>query len=951
MPRSQPWFFNRVYLGLIIFAVLVGFWEFKWKPQYRPYYEQGVRYYQAGKYVEALAQFDHAYAIAPNAMDVVMMQGWTNLKLNRFDDSRMYFNRVLRIDPRLEEAQIGSAFVALETGKGVLDYKILVKYLGKRINDPNVAILVAGALLQDGKTFEAAEMYKRLSSDENYGPSARIEHARIFGLEGTNEQPPDKLPKRERPAQMQTSYRSANGGLLQLRDGKWESFYVNGVNLGPGAPGYYPSAPPHNVQLYKTWLKDTEELGANVIRTYTLLPPAFYRAYKQHLNGGGKISLYQQIWVGDPPNKDLYEPKFVEHIRAEIRYVVDALHGAGDVPPKRARGHGIYDQDVSNQVSAILLGRELEASVAIQTNVINGGKQRFQGKYISIANGTATEVWFAEMLEYLVAYETDTYNWQHPVAIVNWPPLDPLYHPTEAPNIEEVKYRIRRGEKLEMPKDVDDDNDTVAIDEAKYKVQSDFYAGLFASYHVYPYYPDFLLFDPKYLNARDRDGVNPMFGYIKELKAHIPHPLVITEYGIPDSMGISHFHPYGWHHGGQTEDQQAVILRQLTRSLRESGTSGGAVFALVDEWYKHNWLTVDFENPVDRAALWMNELDPEKRYGLIGYRTAKWKLFLGEPTEWDKETTLYAKDRGKSGQLSLQTSSDEAFVYLRIKGACVECLDKPGGADRMSYVVALNTIPQRAGLRQLPFGNASVSTGSNFVLYLGGGGTARLLVADNYNPFQIAPKPGVPNETELSYRRSFSPSLEARGTFQELLVETNRRRFARDGTMFPGQRYSRSVMRYVAPKDREKDSLAEWFADVKTQTIVVRISWGKLLITDPSSRQAFFGFDSNARVQTAPSIGITMSLFELKTNGDGRDLSAMTIVDSLPEMSQGQIREPKKVEWKTWEKVALEPYRKKSYAVMQKEFLEPENSESKVAEVVGAGSVVDATKPKRAGTR
>ena len=83
-------------------------------------------------------------------------------------------------------------------------------------------------------------------------------------------------------------------------------------------------------------------------------------------------------------------------------------------PPKRARASGIFDQDISSEVAAILLGRELEPSVVQQTNLINPDKTRYDGTYISVDHATATEVWFAEMLDYLVTYETSTYNWQHP---------------------------------------------------------------------------------------------------------------------------------------------------------------------------------------------------------------------------------------------------------------------------------------------------------------------------------------------------------------------------------------------------------------------------------------------------------------------------------------------------------------------------------------------------------
>ena len=154
--------------------------------------------------------------------------------------------------------------------------------------------------------------------------------------------------------------------MWHLEHGNWQKYYVAGVNLGPGAPGFYPAAPPMDGQTYADWIRKAEQLNANTLRVYTLLPPSFYRAFKKHHENGGKISLYQQIWLPDPPNKDLYDSKFVDDFKAEIRYVVDAIHGRGDVPHRHARGSGLYTQDVSKDVGALLLGRELEGSVAIQ---------------------------------------------------------------------------------------------------------------------------------------------------------------------------------------------------------------------------------------------------------------------------------------------------------------------------------------------------------------------------------------------------------------------------------------------------------------------------------------------------------------------------------------------------------------------------------------------------------
>jgi Tfp pilus assembly protein PilF len=383
MHRLKFWLTNRVVIGLVVFFTLIGFWEFRWKPQYRGFYEQGVVYYQAGQYQEALTEFNTAYNIAPNAVDVLMMQGWVNLKLKRYEEARMFFDRVLRIDPRVEEARMGAGFVALDTGRGDIDFTVLAKYLGKRSADPNVAILIAGSLVKEGKNREAADIYLHLLNNRDYGKAAHEALSAMLGTTVGDEKPSIAFADTPRPAQLQANYRAADGAMWTKSGNGWQKYYVAGMNLGPGAPGYYPGSPPTEPHYYADWIENAERMNANTLRVYTLLPPSFYRAFKAHTRSGGKVRLYQQVWVGDPPNKDLYDPKFVEDTKAEIRYVVDAIHGQGDIPLKYARGSGLYIDDVSADVSAILLGRELEASTAIQTNIINGGKQKYDGKYFS----------------------------------------------------------------------------------------------------------------------------------------------------------------------------------------------------------------------------------------------------------------------------------------------------------------------------------------------------------------------------------------------------------------------------------------------------------------------------------------------------------------------------------------------------------------------------------------
>ena len=913
--KLKLWLLNRIVIGMIIFFVLIGFWEFKWKPQYRPLYEKGVQHFHEGDYPRALTELRAASDKAPNALDVILMMGWTNLKMKRFEEARVYFDRALRIDPRLREARLGAGFVALETGRGRIDTELMRQDVAEHKDDSDVKILYAGGLVQDGKNLEAAKIYRELLNDKNYGGTARAELEHLYGTKGSADPVPSQdLPPISRPAQLQVRYRASEGAMWQQGSGgSWEKFYVSGVNLGTSAPGFFPGDPPEDSKVYGDWLRQAGDMNARAIRVFTLLPPAFYRAYKNQMSSGKAPALYQQILFSDPANRNLYESKFVDDARAQIRDAVDAVHGHGNVAKRRGSAGGIYENNIASHVGAFILARDVTPAVAVRTNSINSDHKNFTGKYVTVANGSPTEVWFAEMMNYLVGYEEDTYNWQHPVAIANWAGFDGLPHPTE----EASEY-----------------HDAMVVDESKFHVTPQFSAGMFAAYGIYPYYPDFLLFDAHYVNARDSQGPNPMAGYIRDLKSHIPYPLVISEYGLPSSIGVAHFQPInGWSEGGHSEEEQSQMLARITRGIREAGAAGGLVFELADEWYKTTWLTADFEVPDDRRAIWLDELTPAKRFGMIGYRTRNWKLFAGDSAGWQGATTVYdGASTASTGDgfdadrsvTNVKAAADEAFLYLRLQMKCLDC--SGSGHDGTTHfaqaplAVALNTLPNNAGSKKLPFGNATIPSGANFLLYLGGDG-ARLLVADNYNPFETKPRSGWPTEPEITLKKSFTSSLADSSGFSNMVVEPNPPRYAPYGARLPGKQYDRSILRRGNgnPQAGDYDSLAEWSADAKNGVILVRIAWGKLLYTDPTRRSVFGGFDGSSHLMPSSSQGVEISVFGLKPGGAG-DLGGMTVASSMPAMSGSEVSKPKLYAWEPWDSVKLDPYFKKAYFGLQKEF-------------------------------
>ncbi len=932
---------NRIYLFTAALLAFLSFYELRIKPQSRPLYERALAYYRNRDYEKSLTELERAYRIEPNSTAILMLRGWCHLKLRQFDQAQENFGRASRLEPDLAEPKLGLAYVVLETGQGEAPVAGMQALLSQQPGNSDFRLAAAAAFRESGRNLEAADAFRILMNSGKYGEVARKNLLDLYGLEGLEEPIPDGLPTRERPAQLQLQFRASGSVLQHLTNGAWKPFYVKGVNLDVAGPGAFPSEPPGRTDKYLETLGRISQMGANTIRVYRLLPPAFYRALKTHNEKSGLPRLYllQQIGLIGQDAANLFDSATIEPARAEIRYAIDALHGQGNVPPLNGSASGLYTVDVSEYVLGLALGRALEPHLALATNQFNTFRNSYTGKFASIKSANATEVWLTTVLDFAASYETEKYNTQHAIGIVSWAGLDPLAHPTEASAYEELAIERSKGERPipPAPNEIIDDDDAVSIDEAKIQVGSPFLAGIFSAMGVSAYYPDFV--SREYAGAQDRQGPNPFFGYLKALKDHYRGmPLVAVEYGMSTSLGISRLQPSGWNHGGLTEKEHADLVARMTRNVSDAGFAGGFVTTWQDEWYKANWLTGPLDLPTHRRALWNNKLDPDQSSGLWTYDPPGQSGLFAGFSGWNSVKPQYAKSGAPAAALkdgwdtertlrSLSVTSDEAYVYLRLQ---VDNIRK-GPKDvpdlyGANYFVALNTSPGRFGTQALPALLPQVRSdqGANFLLYLSSAG-ARLMVATNYNPRHNRLLAGTANVYQIGFKIPFEPKLEKWSGFEDIEVETNRRRFARDGRMFPSQRQNLSTLHYRPPGDTE-DTVATWTCDFAGRAFVFRLPWSLLLVTDPSSLQVLSAAARGPLFATAATKGIQVFALSFHPGEPIQfqvPFGRIPIADSLPGSDdRGNMKGLATYSWAGWNSVTVTGRPKAAYASLQKVFKE-----------------------------
>ena len=818
--------------------------------------------YRAGRLDAAHAAFRAVLRRCPDDAGALVGIGYVALRANDLAAARASFGRALAAQPRSYDAL---------TGIGIAAYR-------------------AGDLGESRRSFELAL---------ETVPGDSLSRWYIERL------PPDlsrvTLPPRPRPATTTIAARTGRRVLeVPDRHGGWRPIWVKALNVGAALPGRHPSQFPPDDGTYRRWIELAARMNVNTLRVYTIHPPHFYRVLREWnlAHPDRPLWLIHGVWTEPPPGKkeERYDdPAFKGNFFAEMRRVVDLVHGNAVIAHRPGHAHGVYTADVSPWTLAYITGREWEPYSVVAYAAKHPRLTSFRGEYLTLEGGNAVDVWLAETSEAMIAYEMERYNAQRPMAYTNWPTLDPLHHPTESTLAQEDSVRRARREVVpEPPKEFD--NDVISLDASLMRPTPKFRAGFFASFHAYPYYPDFMAYDARYARARSPEGPSNYFGYLTALVRHFGDmPVVISEYGVPSSRGNAHLQPQGWHHGGHSEARQAEVNARLTREIHAAGAAGAGLFATIDEWFKKNWIVIDFEQPAERNRHWLNALDAEQHYGVLAMRPGVKDSAIvidGRPEDWRGRLPWY-EGRPEAASLpaplrlrGLRVAHDEAYIYLRLDVGAVDW-------SRARYAIGIDTHGADLGDATLPYTGSRSPVGLEFIVDLRGPANSRVLVDSPYNLYRSGKIRGSsPPATQQIYNRPFRSLANADGRYDTLVVVTNRRRIGRDGTVYPERGYDRNLLLHAR---QGETTLADWYADSTSGTIEIRIPWGMLHVLDPSSRLVLRGLNGDARRGTPAGVAtdgfrFVVESYDPSAPGSGRG-------ERLP---RGSGLPPLWV-WPTWE--------------------------------------------------
>jgi hypothetical protein len=336
--------------------------------------------------------------------------------------------------------------------------------------------------------------------------------------------------------------------------------------------------------------------------------------------------------------------------------------------------------------------------------------------------------------------------------------------------------------------------------------------GTFASFHAYPYYPDFLRHEKALYRTRWDGKPDPYAGYLRALKKHYPSmPVLVTEVGVPSSLGSAHNGTNGRDQGGLTEQRAMAVDADLLRLTKAEGMGAGFVFSWTDEWFKRTWNTMEHQAPAaDRRQLWHDPLTNEQWFGVLATDSDR------VPDAARVLTPAHGPFR------TVRVDADASYVYL-------DLTPRGGLPDRLQ--VAADTVP---GPHPADY-RIDVDLRRS---------TAQAWVRAGLDPIRL-------DTGAAHYQPDVGKPWHRYRLFTDRALKVDGRAFAPEF-----QNVGRLVEGSWDPRSAHYDSLATW--QVHRGTVRLRVPWSMLGLADPSSRTAL-GEGTPARGVTIDGIGLTLS--------------------------------------------------------------------------------------------
>ncbi len=439
----------------------------------------------------------------------------------------------------------------------------------------------------------------------------------------------------------------------------------------------------------------------------------------------------------------------------------------------------------------------------------NADYTQYKGEYMYTAEGaSAFEAMLAGIGDTVLRYESKKYKQQRLIAFSNHPMTDPFKYPVS------VTINANKSGRLNVE---------------NIKCTDKVISGQFASYHVYPYYPDFLKYMEDWSILGIEKSDNSYRAYLTALNKHHSYPVVISEFGIPTSRGMSHSDStYGRNMGNVPEAEQGDAIVKCYEDIMASGSAGSCIFAWQDEWLRHTWNTM-YAVDVSRSAYWSDFQTSGQHFGLLAFDSGKEKSVSyvdGDTAEWTEADIV-----SKNQNLELSMKYDEKFIYFLVKKSGFDF-------EKDKIYIPLDITP-KSGSNYCENYNIKFENDADFVVVIDGKENSRIQVQKRYEALRSTFSDIVYSQN--AYAKGDEPDAKSPEFVNidmlydvkyEIVFDTADKLLAHM-EIIP-QVYETGKLRYgnANPESSNFDSIADFCA--KGEYVEIRLPWQLLNFRDPT---------------------------------------------------------------------------------------------------------------------
>ena len=652
-------------------------------------------------------------------------------------------------------------------------------------------------------------------------------------------------------APVTTFMRTDEDTIFMKQNGEYTPYEIRGVDMGVGIPGEWTTDFAIDEEKYLRWFSQIQELGANTIRVYTILHDDFYNAFfkyntEREKMGREPLYLLHGVWVNDyilNSHRDAYDDEFFKTLKDDCRTLVDVLHGKISLSLSYGnKGSGSYRKDVSQWVIGYIIGVEWETSIVTYTNQNSYNKTEYTGKYLQTTeDATPFEAMLCEAGDKMIEYESKRYKQQRLMSFENGGITDPFIYP-----ITVTTYR----------------NKTDVLNVEHIKTSDSFISGYFASYHVYPYFPDFLqtmletknykekflikkldisyynnliyrlsllnapkiedyLLNEDYYDSQGRR--NTYLAYLKALNRFHNIPVVISEYGVTTGRGMAQRDKNtNRNQGNMTEQEQGQALIDCYKDIKDAGCAGSCVFSWQDEWFKRTWNTM-YAVDLDNTPYWSDYQTNDQFFGLLSFDPGEEKSVCyvdGDISEWTEKDKVT-----KSGEMDLSMKYDEKFLYFLVHKNNFD-------PENDTLYLPIDTNP-KIGSTYCENYDVSFERASDFLMVINGRENSRIEVQERYEAlmstyaneyYAIDPYIDPPKKDSPVFKKIYMP-LRVKDILPNYDTVEN---------VTKGEKFETGNLRYgnANPDAEDFDSLSDFI--FSGDYVEIRIPWQLLNFSNPS---------------------------------------------------------------------------------------------------------------------